>query len=250
MKSRVKETRESFNFQWGNLKDSPWLLSEPRFKEECDKILLDELGLTHEDIVNKLVIDVGCGNGRWSYAFKKLGASVSAYDYSLSGVKQTKRIGVDVVLGDALHPPFRQAVSDLVFAFGVFHHTKDLEASFKENAKLVKPKGIMHVYLYGAKSMKLKLWRFLIHLIPSFGFRKATIAVFCKIRTTVPYSKALIPFSDVHGGFDALSPKINIETDEKYVEALFKVSGFSIVRRIRTTWCNWKVDNHMQGIKR
>ncbi len=250
MKSSVGETRDSFDYQWDRLKDSPWLLSNPRFRELCERILLDELGLSSRDILGKLVLDVGSGNGRWSYAFKKLGAEVVAYDYSLHGVRETKKTGVDVVLADALHPPFRQSIFDVVFAFGVLHHTGDLENSFEANAKLVKSRGIMHVYLYGPKGKRLKLWRFFIQSLPSFRLREATIVVFSKIRNKVHFFGRVIPFSNVHGGFDALSPRINVETDENHARTIFVKSGFCEISRIKTAWCDWRVDIHMQGVRK
>jgi len=105
MEKDIRETRQSFDYQWANLKDSPWLLSSPEFKERCEKILLDELASSRERIADKLVLDVGCGNGRWSYAFVNLGAKVIAYDFTKSGSRETKKLGVDVVLADALNPP-------------------------------------------------------------------------------------------------------------------------------------------------
>lgn len=248
MEKDIEKTRRSFGYQWANLKDSPWLLSSPEFKEKCEKILLDELALTREQVRGKLVVDVGCGNGRWSYAFMNLGAKVVAYDFTKSGCHETKKLGIEVVLADALNPSFRDDVFDIVFSFGVLHHTGNLNRAFSENAKLAKLGGLMHVYLYAKKSQRLKIWRLLVQSFP-MGMRKATLDVFLHVRSLLPVFSKLVPYSNLHEGFDAISPKINVESDDMFVRKMFKENGFNRVARIKTTWCDWKVDIHMQGVK-
>jgi SAM-dependent methyltransferase len=250
MNKDIKGTRQSFDYQWANLKDSPWLLSNPEFRERCEKILLDEIGTTKERIADKHVLDVGCGNGRWSYAFMSLGAEVVAYDFTKSGCRETKSLGIDVVLADALNPPFRPKTFDIVFSFGVLHHTGNLEKAFSENSRLTKPLGLMHVYLYGKKGIRVRIWRFLIQLIPDLELRRAMLSVLLRIRGFLPARKNIIPYSDLHGGFDALSPIINAESDDVSLRMLFVRNGFEKVTLIKPTWCDWQPDVHMQGIKR
>lgn len=249
MKREIRETRLSFDYQWTSLKDSPWLLSSPEFKERCDSILLDELGCSRNQIADKLVLDVGCGNGRWSYAFMNLGAKVVAYDFTKSGCHETKRLGVDVILADALNPPFRSNAFDIVFSFGVLHHTGNLKKAFLENAKLVALGGLMHIYLYAKKKRRLKIWRLFVQL-GSMEMRKATLIVFLRIKGLLPIFYKLVPYSNLHEGFDAMSPKINVESNDVQVQRMFIESGFKKPIRVKTTWCDWKVDIHMQGTKK
>jgi len=249
MEKAVRETRLSFDYQWANLKDSPWLLSSPEFKEQCTKILLDELASPRKRIAERLVLDVGCGNGRWSYAFANLGAEVIAYDFTRNGSRETKKLGVEVVLADALNPPFRPSVFDIVFSFGVLHHTGNLKRAFSENAKLVRRGGLMHVYLYAKKSQRLRIWRLFVQSSP-MEMRKATLIVFLRIKGLLPIFSRFVPYSNLHEGFDAISPRINVESEDTFIQRMFRKSGFEEVIRIKTTWCDWKVDIHMQGIRK
>ena len=45
-------------------------------------IFLMSYPLLRKEIKNKTVIDVGCGGGRWSYGFAKLGCKVTSVDIS------------------------------------------------------------------------------------------------------------------------------------------------------------------------
>jgi SAM-dependent methyltransferase len=248
MDKSMKQTRQSFDYQWANVKDSPWLLSSPEFKARCVRFLLDELGLSTKDVFRKIVLDVGCGNGRWSYAFQNLGANIIAYDYTRNGCLETSKLGIDVVLADALNPPFKPNAFDIVFSFGVLHHTGDLKRAFSENAKLVKSGGIMHVYLYARKSSRLKIWRMFVQSMP-LEMRKTTLNGLLRIKEVAPSLGRLVPYKNLHEGFDAISPRINDESDDGFVREMFSKNDFIKVKRIKTTWCNWKPDIHMQGAK-
>ena len=55
-----------------------------------DISLMNYLQLKNE-IKNKTVIDVGCGGGRWSYGFTKLGCKVTSIDISEGPCNLTQR---------------------------------------------------------------------------------------------------------------------------------------------------------------
>jgi len=90
MEKKRTTTIQSFDFQWHNLTDGPHLLSDRNWRENVPEYIVDELQISRRDISGKSVLDCGCGNGRWSYGFEKLGCSVHGFDTSLNGIEYAR----------------------------------------------------------------------------------------------------------------------------------------------------------------
>jgi 2-polyprenyl-6-hydroxyphenyl methylase/3-demethylubiquinone-9 3-methyltransferase len=104
-------------------------------------------------------LDIGCGSGINGIAFLKLGASsITCTDIDEICVKTTKEnfsrifknIGNwKVVLEDVLHP--REIVNkkyDVVYSWGVLHHTGNLKKAIRNAAHYCLPEGLLVVALY------------------------------------------------------------------------------------------------------
>lgn len=103
----------------------------------------------------KLVLDAGCGGGRYSVAWKLLGAdSVIGLDFSTQGIEDAqKRVEekgikkVKFIKGDVLNIPFDDNSFDIVFSNGVLHHTSNWKKGIKEIVRVLKPEGFGWLYL-------------------------------------------------------------------------------------------------------
>ena len=137
-------TQQSFGFEW--------LAYPGPLPEEDRRIFLEEVQLEPEAFKGKLVLDGGCGMGRYSRVAAGLGANVVALDFSgaLVRLKDLSGRGVELVQGDLLRPPLKEASFDIVYSHGVIHHTPDAKKAFLNLAKLVKPGGLLSVWVYGA----------------------------------------------------------------------------------------------------
>ena len=94
------QTKEAFGFQWRNLKEGDYLLSDPWFKANVSKILFEEeIQIKPEWFKGKDVLDIGCGNGRWSYGFAKLGANITAVDINQIAIDETEKAISDFKVG-------------------------------------------------------------------------------------------------------------------------------------------------------
>ena len=114
---------------------------------------LEDVGLPPEYFKGKLVLDAGCGSGRWTYALASLGATVVAVDFTDSGVEVTRKAteasdNTAVLQADLLRLPFKPESFDFVVSWGVLHHTPDTRAAFARLAPLVKKGGELFVMVY------------------------------------------------------------------------------------------------------
>src|SRR6266545_5892528 len=80
---RRRQTLASFDYQWGELPEGDAMLSDPWFRENVDRILVEELLCVERDwFRGRRVLDAGCGIGRWTLGFLRLGCDVTAVDFS------------------------------------------------------------------------------------------------------------------------------------------------------------------------
>ena len=145
--------RFSFGKNWQRFLNS---LTEERIKE-AEKSLTSFLGL--ENLKGKTFLDIGCGSGLFSYAAYRLGAdkivsfdidpfSVKCCEYLHS--KAGKPKNWKVLQGSVLDNKFLETLGefDIVYAWGVLHHTGNMWQAIKNSAKLVKKGGFYYIAIY------------------------------------------------------------------------------------------------------
>ncbi|MDD5657071.1 MAG: class I SAM-dependent methyltransferase [Elusimicrobia bacterium] len=141
---RAARTGASFAYEW---------LRYPGTPEEDERIFREESQSVPEDFRDRLVLDAGCGMGRYALVALSWGAHVVALDFSESLVRLLDAARahprLHLVQGDLLRPPLRRDRFDFVYSHGVLHHTSDTRAAFGAVARLVKPRGGLSVWLYG-----------------------------------------------------------------------------------------------------
>jgi ubiquinone/menaquinone biosynthesis C-methylase UbiE len=214
------DTIESFDYQWRNLSDSKYLLTDEEWKRNVDSYILDELGVTREWINGKTVIDVGCGGGRWSYGFVKLGCRVTATDVSdgpckstETNVPQAKVLKIDVF---ELPDQMKGMKFDIIWCWGVIHHTADMKGAFGSLVQLMHKDSVLHLYVYSFdRGIRIRMLRRLVSMF-SFKGRERVIRLLVKLG---------ILHGSVHELFDALSPKINHEITEPSLKEWFRAAG-------------------------
>lgn len=104
-----------------------------------------------------LVLDAGCGSGRYAGLVARLGAVVVGLDLSKAvEAAATAWPNVAFVQGDLAAPPFAAESFDLVYSFGVLHHLPDPLHGLRMCFRLVRPGGRLVVWVYSAHG---GLWR-------------------------------------------------------------------------------------------
>ena len=151
-----RRTRESFSLEWDNheVGDRTWGMD---LDHRVKTFFLDSIGIPADQLIGKVMLDAGCGNGSQSVAYTALGLEVIALDLS-SGLEHGQAFRhalpgarpqmVHFVQADLERPPLAPGTVDLIHSAGVLHHTLDTEATFRRLCPLLGPGGTFYVWLY------------------------------------------------------------------------------------------------------
>ena len=120
--------------------------------EEDEATFAVKTGVHPRELSGKLVLDAGCGGGRYARLLGRFGAKVVGVDLS-AAVEKASSLCADIpdvliAQGDLLQLPLAPAAFDMVFSIGVLHHGPDPRKAFAEVAARVKPGGRLAVWLY------------------------------------------------------------------------------------------------------
>ena len=101
----------------------------------------------------KLVLEPGCGMGRWlRVAAKYSPRMLIGVDYSSIAYTAARNVrelaNVHVIRADIRRLPLKKRV-ELTYCLGVVHHTPEPEKTFDELTKVIAPNGSMIVWVYG-----------------------------------------------------------------------------------------------------
>jgi 2-polyprenyl-3-methyl-5-hydroxy-6-metoxy-1,4-benzoquinol methylase len=138
----------SFGFQWHRYQKTQLDHDEIR---ESERHFRMKTALHPEELKGKLVLDVGCGMGRFAEVATRWGARVVGIDLSAAAEVAAKNLAdreFTAFQADVFALPFAPESFDIIYSVGVLHHTPDCEAAVKALDKYLKPGGILAVWLY------------------------------------------------------------------------------------------------------
>jgi ubiquinone/menaquinone biosynthesis C-methylase UbiE len=107
----------------------------------------------------KLVLEVGCGTGCDLSMFARHGANVVGVDLTPNGAALAARrlrhlgLGGQTMVGDCERLPLADDMFDLVYSWGVIHHTPNTEQAAAEIMRVAKPGGRITVMIYNRRSL-------------------------------------------------------------------------------------------------
>lgn len=125
--------------------------------------------LNYTDLHRKSFLDIGSGSGLFSLAARKLGARVHSLDYDPQSVTCTRELKHRyypdcpewvVETGSVLDANYIDSLGqwDVVYSWGVLHHTGNMWQACAHVADLVKPGGQLYIAIYNDQGRSSRIW--------------------------------------------------------------------------------------------
>lgn len=133
----------------------------------AERSLQDLLGVS--DLGGKTFLDLGSGSGLFSLAARRLGANVVSIDYDPESVACTSALqrahypdddAWTVRPGSALDRQFMESLGehDVVYSWGVLHHTGQMYEAFSLIVSTVAPGGRLCIAIYNDQGLLSRYW--------------------------------------------------------------------------------------------
>jgi len=159
----AQEKRFEFGANWARFLS---VLNEGRIQmaEESLKRMLDV-----NSLAAKSFLDIGSGSGLFSLAARRLGAKVHSFDYDPQSVACTMELKGQyfrddadwtVEEGSALDTDYLKRLGqfDVVYSWGVLHHTGAMKLALENVASMVREGGALFIAIYNDQGWISQYW--------------------------------------------------------------------------------------------
>jgi 2-polyprenyl-6-hydroxyphenyl methylase/3-demethylubiquinone-9 3-methyltransferase len=170
MNAHAQEVASGSRFEFGkNWSRFLSVLDEGRIQQAENSL---KLMLEVSDLSHKTFLDIGSGSGLFSLAARRLGARVHSFDFDPNSVACTaelrRRFFPDdaswrVEEGSVLDPSYLDSLGefDVVYSWGVLHHTGQMWQALDNAATRVAPGGKLFIALYNDTGSQSARWKWI-----------------------------------------------------------------------------------------
>ena len=163
MEKKLESKRFQFGKNW-----KAFLKNLNNDKIDNSKVSLSNfLGL--KSLEGKTFIDIGSGSGLSSLSAMNLGANVFSFDYDQHSVECTRSLKDmffpndnkwKIESGSAIDENYMNnlGIYDIVYSWGVLHHTGNLNKELELSSNLVKNNGLLLLAIYNDQGLSSKIW--------------------------------------------------------------------------------------------
>jgi 2-polyprenyl-3-methyl-5-hydroxy-6-metoxy-1,4-benzoquinol methylase len=204
----------------------------------------------------KRVLEVGCGIGTDSINFARAGAELTAVDLSGESLRIARQrasvMGVEdrIEFVQANAEELTSAVSgtqyDLIYSFGVIHHTPQPERALAEMRTLAAPGGTLKLMVYHRNSWKV-LWILVAEGRGRFWDADALIAKYSEAQTGCP-----VTYSYGRQGGRELVERNGFRVQELSVDHVFpyRVRDYVEYRYVKEPYFRWMPEPLFRAFER
>jgi len=204
-------------------------LIDDRRIAEAERAIRETLG--RDSLIGWRVLDIGSGSGLSSLAFRRLGANVVSFDLDADCVECTQTLrdrfrGDDpdweVLRGSVLDQDFMKRLGrfDLVYAWGVLHHTGRMWDAIARASERVAPEGVLLIAIYNDQGWRSRLWNHIKRAYCSSRYKRAAIIAF---------------FYPLFALYGVIRDVVNLRLPGEHMRRYVQQRGMSIVH----DWRDW-----------
>ncbi len=139
----------TFSFEWKRWRRTQF---DTASRKTSESSFAASTGRRPAELARKLVLDAGCGSGRYADLVARAGGELVGVDLSLAIEVAQENLGsmpnCHFVQADLLRLPFPPETFDFAYSIGVLHHTPDVQASFSHMARTLRPGGEAAIWVY------------------------------------------------------------------------------------------------------
>jgi len=150
---------QSFGYEWRKWSRVQFELenTERPMAGHTERMFDAITGFSEQFLKDKLVVEFGCGPGRFLDIARRRGAIAVGIDMSMAVEPARQNFKNDrevlIVQGDIFSPPFREGSFDAGYSIGVFHHTPDPAKAFDKLSSVVKENGAIACCVYSKEGL-------------------------------------------------------------------------------------------------